>query len=272
MNTSTRHATLACAVLATIVGAALAPPIAQPPEYTVFVDQRAWLGVPNGFDVLSNIGFAVAGLLGLAATFARRPGRFADAWDRWPYAVLFVGVALSSVGSSFFHLAPDNARHMWDRLPMTIGFVAFLVALLAERVHRGLARTVFVPLLVVAAASVAYWYWTETQGAGDLRPYLVVQFGSLAFVALLLMLYPARGTGFIVAGLVAYVAAKGFELADRQIFEALGQTVSGHMLKHLVAAGGVASLVAMLRSRASTVPAASRDSRGSTSAACRSAG
>ena len=77
----------------------------------------------------------------------------------------------------------------------------------------------------------------------------MVQFGSLLAVVLILALYPARmgGTGFLTAGLALYAAAKGLELADREIFLALGQTVSGHTLKHLVAAAGVACLVAMLR-------------------------
>jgi hypothetical protein len=75
----------------------------------------------------------------------------------------------------------------------------------------------------------------------------VVEFGSLALVGLILVLYPARGAGFIVAGLAAYAAAKGLELADREIFVALAQTVSGHTLKHVVAAGGVGCVVAMLR-------------------------
>jgi len=77
-----------------------------------------------------------------------------------------------------------------------------------------------------------------------------VQFGSLLVVVLLLWLYPARysGTGYLAAGLAAYAAAKGLEIADRSIF-ALGHVVSGHTLKHLVAAGGVACLAWMLRAR-----------------------
>jgi hypothetical protein len=80
-----------------------------------------------------------------------------------------------------------------------------------------------------AAASVGYWYLTEMQGAGDLRLYLVVQFGSLLVVVLLLMFYPARyvGTGYLLAGLAAYAAAKLLEFADQRIF-ALGRVVSGH--------------------------------------------
>jgi len=49
-----------------------------------------------------------------------------------------------------------------------------------------------------------------------------------------------------VAGLIAYAVAKGFELADRPIF-ALGEIVSGHTLKHLVAAIALAFLAAMVK-------------------------
>ncbi len=134
---------------------------------------------------------------------------------------------------------------------MAVGFMGLLTALLAERVSLRLSRWLFGPLLVIGAVSVVYWYWTELQNAGDLRLYLLVQFGSLLLAVLLLALYPARyaGTGYFIVGLVAYAAAKGFELADRETY-AVGRIVSGHTLKHLAAAGGVMCLVAMLRMRA----------------------
>ena len=95
---------------------------------------------------------------------------------------------------------------------MTLGFMGLLTALLAERVSRRAARIAFVPLLLAGALSVAYWYWSELQAAGDLRPYLVVQFGTLLVVGLVLWLYPApnRGTGFLIAGLLAYGAPRGW--------------------------------------------------------------
>jgi hypothetical protein len=97
---------------------------------------------------------------------------------------------------------------------------------------------------------VAYWYWSELHGRGDLRLYLLVQYGSLLLVLLLLLLYPPRypGTAYLVVGLGVYAAAKWLEAADHRIF-ALGHIVSGHTLKHLAAAGAVACLVGMLRAR-----------------------
>jgi hypothetical protein len=240
-----------------IIGAALIvamlPPIPQPLAYHLFADRRSCLGIANCLNVLSNLPFSIVGLLGLAVTFsskADRTGPFADPWERWPYAVLFAGVVLTTAGSIYYHLAPDNARLAWDRLPMSVAFTGLLTALLAERVSVSIGRWLLGPLLLLGPASVAYWYWSELQNAGDLRFYLLVQFGSLLTVVLLVAFYPARyrGTAYLIGGLAAYMAAIAFELADQEIF-AFGQMVSGHTLKHLAAAGGVACLVAMLRVR-----------------------
>jgi hypothetical protein len=92
-------------------------------------------------------------------------------WERWPYAALFAGTALTAIGSAYYHLAPGNWPLVWDRLPMTVGFMGLLTAVLAERVGHRIARRLFVPLVVFGAASVAYWYRSEGRGAGDLRPY-----------------------------------------------------------------------------------------------------
>jgi hypothetical protein len=225
---------------------------AQDPSSHIFADQRVVLGIPNGLDVLSNLPFAVLGLLGLAVVgrSARSRGVLIDRWDRWPYFALFLGVALTAFGSGWYHLAPDNARLVWDRLPMTLAFMGLLTAVLSEQVSVRVAKTLFVPLVLFGAGSVGYWYWTELGGAGDLRPYALAQFGSLAAVTMMLARHPNRAasTGYLWIGLAAYVAAKCLELADAEIY-ALGNIVSGHTLKHLAAALAVACIAAMLNAR-----------------------
>jgi hypothetical protein len=248
-----RHAVLVLA--ATIAGIVIlgGSPSPQDPAYHLMADERPLFGIPNCLNVLSNLPFAFVSLLGLATVFRRETGRvplFRDPWERWPYAVLFAGIGLTSVGSAYYHLSPDNARLVWDRLPMTLGFMGLLTAVLTERVGLRTGQLLLGPLLLLGAGSVAYWYWSEVQGQGDLRLYVLVQNGSLLLVLLLLLLYPARypGTGYLVVGLGAYAVAKWLEAADQRIF-ALGQIVSGHTLKHLVAAGAVTCLLGMLRIR-----------------------
>jgi hypothetical protein len=224
-------------------------PIPQDPEYHAMADTRPALGIPNGLDVLSNVFFAIAGLAGLAAVFRRSP-RFDDPWTRWPYATLFGGAVLTAAGSSWYHLAPDNARLVWDRVPMTVAFAGLATAVLAERVAAPLARRAFVPLLVFGVASVGYWHWTELRGAGDLRPYVVAQFGSLLLIVVVLARRPgprpdARSLG---AGLLAYALAKVLEQLDAAVLAATG-AVSGHTLKHVVAAAGIGCVAAEIARR-----------------------
>ena len=245
----TRHVVLAAALFALLTALLLTPRIRQDPSYHQFADQRTIWGIPNALNVLSNLPFALVGLAGLLATFRRRGG-FAQPWERWPYAALFGGTALTALGSSYYHLAPDNARLVWDRLPMTVGFMGFLAATVAERIGVRPARLLFVPALLLGAGSVGYWYLTELRGVGDLRPYGLVQFGSLLAIAILLARYRPRytHTPLIVAGLAAYGLAKVLEFGDRAIFSARG-IISGHSLKHLAAAAGVAFVVAALLCR-----------------------
>jgi len=243
-----RHAILAAALLA-VVGVLLTPPLPQDAAYHQFADQRTIAGIPNALNVLSNLPFAFVGAAGLVVTFRRRT-QFDRPWERWPYAALFAGTALTAVGSAYYHLQPDNARLVWDRMPMTIGFMGLLVATVAERIDTRVARVLLVPALAFGAASVFHWHWTELRGAGDLRWYVLVQFGSLLAITLMLMLYWPRYTctNLVVAGLGAYALAKVMELADGAIFSA-GHLVSGHSLKHLAAAAGVGFVVAAVKRR-----------------------
>jgi hypothetical protein len=251
MSRRMRHGVVLAAVLGAVVIALRLPPVPQAPAYHDFADARSWMGIPRAANVLSNVPFALVGLMGLVVVFERRRPPFANAWERWPYAALFTGVLLTTVGSGYYHLAPDNPRLVWDRLPMTIGFMGLLTAIVAERIGVGAARWLFVPLVAAGALSVVYWGWSEGRGAGDLRPYFLVQFGSLLLVILLLVLYRGRygGSAYVVTGLAIYAGAKVAEAADAPIF-AIGQVVSGHTLKHLMAAAAVACLVVMLRARA----------------------
>jgi len=228
-------------------------PIPQPQWYHAFADQRGFLGVPNFGDVVSNLPFAIFGVWGLVFLAQLTPQelnqRFDDTRERWPYVIFFVGVLLTAFGSGYYHLHPDNARLVWDRLPMTIAFMSLVSALIAERISLRAGLWLLPVLLVVGAASVLQWYWSEVHGAGDLRFYGSVQAYAVLFL-LLMMLFPARYTGtkdlLIVAGF--YVLAKLLETFDKTVF-GWGNVVSGHTLKHLAAAMAGYWVLRMLQTR-----------------------
>jgi len=232
------------------IAALLVPRIPQPLSYHHFADRRSWLGIPNFGDVASNILFLVAGLWGLAFLCRKSSQtRFIDPRERWPYVFIFLGLLLTACGSAYYHLAPDNTRLVWDRLPMTVVFMPLVAAMIAERVNVKLGLWLLPVLIAVGIGSVLQWHLSEQQGAGDLRFYAAVQLYALLALLAALLLPPryTRGSDLlIVAGL--YMFAKIAELADRQIFS-LGHVVSGHTLKHL--ASGLAGfwILRMLQKR-----------------------
>jgi hypothetical protein len=243
-STMTRGARAGVLLGVTVVAVAaisLVPGIPQDPAYHRFADTRPLGSVANGWNVLSNLPFLVIGLYGLRRVVGAPAGTatapFVEPRERWPYALFFTGVALTGVGSAYYHWAPDTARLFWDRLPMTVGFMALLAAMVAERVGVTPGLLALGPMLAAGVGSIVYWRAGEIHGAGDLRPYALVQFLPALLILLMLGLCPARYThgGVIVGVLAIYGAAKIFEALDGPIFS-MGYLLSGHTLKHLTAA------------------------------------
>jgi hypothetical protein len=160
-----------------------------------------------------------------------------------------VAVLCTSGGSAFYHWAPNNAALVFDRIPIAWACVALTCALLAEHVHpRWAAPWVLALGAALATGAVAFWLFTEQRGLGDLRPYLFVQILPMLLVPLALFLkLPSRGATCTPASawwavLGLYAAAKGMELADHAVLAATGW-ISGHTLKHLLAAAAAAWVV-----------------------------
>jgi hypothetical protein len=212
----------------------LLPAMPQPPAYHDFADARTMLGVANFLDVVSNGAFLLVGAAGIVVAFRPRT-RLATAAERVLYAVFFAGMALTAGGSAYYHLAPDNETLFWDRLPMTISFMALVAAQVAERISLRAGVILLAPMLLVGVGSVVYWRETERAGAGNVTPYGILQAFSVVVMLLLAML-PSRYTrgNDVYKVFAAYVAAKILETLDWQVLEVAG--VSGHTLKHLAAA------------------------------------
>ncbi len=212
-----------------VIGSIFVPRIPQDPAYHQFVDDRTLLGIPNFWNVVTNIPFVLVGIYGLARlsrVVALRSG----------YLIVCVGIILVAVGSSYYHYAPSTKSLVWDRLPMTIVFMALFSTIIEDRVSGRTGKNLLWPLIVVGAASVGYWHLSELQGSGDLRPYGLVQFLPLLLIPLILVLFPSRGlrTSFLWWTLVIYGLSKIAEYFDLWIFEITGM-ISGHSIKHLLA-------------------------------------
>jgi hypothetical protein len=238
-------------LIACAIAAFVAPAMPQPLAYHAFADCRAFWCVPNFLNVVSNLPFLVGGALGISL-IVRGGGRFSDPREALPYLVFFLGALLTSLGSAYYHLAPDNPRLVWDRLPMTLGFAGLVSAAIAERADLRIGLRMLWPLLALGAFTVLYWYATERQGRGNVIPYGLYQGWSVLAIVLLLVLFPAhRYThGHLLIWAAAwYALAKLFESTDLAVYRLTQGLVSGHTIKHLLAAGAVFAILRGLRLR-----------------------
>lgn len=245
-----RIATLGLLTGAFVVAAILVPAMPQPLDYHAFADARTLAGVANFFNVASNLPFLVAGAWGLAIVSGG--GALEDPRERLPYLVFFAGALLTCFGSGWYHLAPDNTRLVWDRLPMTLGFSGLLAAALGERLGARLGLRALWVLLAAGVATVLFWHATEQAGRGNVVPYVAFQGWSVVTIVALMLLFPVtryRDGRFLAWAAAWYTLAKVFETFDAQAYRLLGGTTSGHTVKHLLAAAAVFAIVWQLRLR-----------------------
>jgi len=217
------------------------PSIPQELKYHALAETRTVLGVPHFSDVVSNLPFLAIGVAGLMLCAS---GRVTGAIRSW--TVFFLGVALVCFASAWYHWHPDNATLVWDRLPITVAFMGLFAGLVAEHAGARLERVLLAPAVAAGIASVAWWAWSD-----DLRAYLWVQAAPLLCLAYVLMVFPGsythrRHLGYALA---SYALAKAAEFQDREIYALTSQLMSGHTLKHLLAALAVFFVYLMLRMR-----------------------
>lgn len=222
-----------------IIATTLVSPVAQDPAYHNFADKRTLYGINNFWNVVSNVPFMLFGLLGLYKTRQTLPEGSLKKLQR-AYALFFTGAVLVSFGSSYYHLNPSTDTLLWDRLPMTIAFMAFFSIIIAEYISLITGRLLLIPLLAVGVGSVIYWFYTEQLGAGDLRPYALVQFLPVVLVPVILIVFKTTNTHskYIWAMFLVYFFSKISEYFDVYIFN-LSSEISGHTIKHLLASLGI---------------------------------
>ncbi len=241
MNGNWNYRLLVMLVFGSLVVIMLLAPIAQDPNYHRFVDQRALFGIPNWQNVLSNVAFLFVGIIGLIHVI-----RWPQGEARWSWLAFFLGVGLVCFGSAYYHWSPDSKTLVWDRLPMTLGFMGIFVALLSETVSPKLEKYLLLPALCLGLFSVYYWSQVD-----DLRFYIWVQMIPLITIPFLLLRFHGGYTHrhYLAYALACYVLAKVVEFSDGAVFSLTQQFISGHALKHLLAALGSWFIYDMLQTR-----------------------
>ncbi|KAF5936851.1 hypothetical protein HYC85_024357 [Camellia sinensis] len=229
------------AVLCFVVLMIVTPAIPQSQEYHNFADKREFFGIPNTLNVVSNFPFLVIGIVGVILCFHGNYFRLRLQGEVWGWTCFFIGVAAVGIGSSYYHLKPNDATLVWDRLPMTIAFTSIMAIFIIERIDEQKGTVSILPLLLAGVISILYWRFFD-----DLRPYALVQFVPCIVIPIMAILLPPMYTH---STYWLWAAAKVEEAADKPIYKWTHHIVSGHTLKHLCAAMVPVFLTLMLAKR-----------------------
>ncbi|XP_047974362.1 uncharacterized protein LOC125216649 [Salvia hispanica] len=234
------------AILCFVVLMLVTPAIPQSQEYHNFADQREFLGIPNFLNVISNFPFLVVGVVGLVLCYYGNYFKLSLPGELFGWTFFFAGVAAVGFGSSYYHLEPNDARLVWDRLPMTVAFTSIIAIFIIERVDARKGTFSIIPLTLAGVVSILYWRFFD-----DLRPYAVIQFVPCIAIPVMAILLPPMYTHSTywlwAAGF--YILAKIEEAADVPIYNVTFHIMSGHTLKHLCAALVPVFLTLMLAKR-----------------------
>ncbi|MFM2275896.1 MAG: hypothetical protein RL211_1768 [Pseudomonadota bacterium] len=216
----------------TVLSACLGPAVVQHVHYHAFADQRAWGGLPYAMDVLSNVPFAMGGIWGLL-TLQRQYVGPGTKWQQSLAALFFAGLIITALCSGYYHGRPDNASLLVDRLGMVVAFAGLLGLAAVDRVSARAGMATAGVVLLLGSLAVKVW-----AASGNLLPWVVLQVGGLLLMLLLARWKAVPGAWGIHLGavVVVYAVAKLLELGDHLMFDVTAELVSGHSLKHVVAA------------------------------------
>ena len=211
-------------------------PSPQDLSYHNFADGYSLLGIPNFHNVISNLPFILFGLLGVIDYFKYRE-RYSFSW-----LIFYVGVILVAPGSVYYHLEPNNNTLVWDRVPMTFGFMGVVSSIFVDVFKIKYEKLFLTGLLLLGVYTIIHWIQFD-----DLRLY-----GWLQAVSIIIMLYMAivykkshLSMKHLIIAITFYGLAKLTETYDELIFESL--SYSGHSLKHILAGLAVFTLIKMKR-------------------------
>lgn len=234
---------LALLALISLTYIAISAPLLQDEDYHHFSDTKTICGIPNFWNVISNFPFLIIGMIGIYRT---------NGSDNlyYPRVSFFAGIIFVALGSAFYHYDPNSRSLLLDRLPMTIAFMSLCALLVGEFINKKAGKILLIPFILCGIASILYWILS-----GDLRLYALVQFYPMLAIPVVLLFFSnraAQGKHYWFL-LVAYVIAKLCEHFDQQIHEAIG-IISGHSLKHIIAAIGILNVAMTGKKTGRVVP------------------
>ncbi|HEX6707922.1 MAG TPA: hypothetical protein VF169_24470 [Albitalea sp.] len=242
-------------MLAMAAGLMAYGPVPIVPADHLFADQRTWLGMAQGAQVVACLPLVAVGAWGAVATLR-------SSWPsalRMPWLLFFVLCVAMSVVNLAYHLSPGDVGFAFTHLFAAAALTALALGFMAERVDAlfGSAQAVAGGLGVAGFAALWWFAGQWASGEGDMRALLFLESLPLLLIPAGALSLPGRHTSTAdwIAMLVLYLVARVAGMADAAVYSATGW-ISGHTAMHLL----LAAVAACLAYRAGVAPGSRRAS------------
>lgn len=214
---------LALLALLAIIASPFVLSIVRTPAFHLYPDSRTAL-------VLSNVPFLIVAALSRGAPWFLR-----------------VSVAAIAIGSGAYHASPGDELLALDWAPIGLTLMLFAATVVDLRVA-------FVLAPALALGSIAYWLATGgTRSGGNMAPYVVLQAAGVFVPPFIALIAPCRvRASWLFVGVACFMLARAAAAYDRQLLEAIG--LSGHSIKHIIAALAAACALRATIARSSSSP------------------
>ncbi|MDO6706827.1 hypothetical protein [Photobacterium sp. 1_MG-2023] len=236
----------------------LQSPVLLPPDVDTVTSSRQISDMHPLHVIVTSLPLAIVGFMGirmLSQIPKKQADRVVEPEIATAYFLFFQALLATSLGAAYYDLLPTPFGLMLDRIPGAIALVSLYCIVLSEYVRPALGTKLLFPLNVYAVFSVTYWYWMTTTASGTaaLSAYMLVQLLPILHLPLILLLYEGRGPDrrYYLATFVCYGLAAGAEYLDAGIWDMTEGVISGHCVKHLLAACAGGWVYLMLRQRLS---------------------
>ncbi|CAM9606118.1 unnamed protein product, partial [Heterosigma akashiwo] len=218
--------------------------------YHYHLDTRSYdvlgISIPNFLDVATNLIFVLVGLAGVIACAICLPSKSSiSTSEKAGWFIFFVGFSLVSLGSAYYHWTPNNWTLVWDRLPMTIGFMSLYYIAQDAYTDSDVTISLTGNLLLGVLSMVICVLLQDI-----LLPYATIQFYPIVALFVMMVTWPNTAelsVWYLVPTFVLYILAKILEAADLKSNRFYSGTccgkISGHSLKHLSAGLAAISLI-----------------------------
>jgi hypothetical protein len=138
---------LAIIGIISIIGFALSSPIQQNEDYHNFSDTLTIGGIPNFWNVTSNVPFLIVGFFGMSRL--KNMQRL-----NVQFLIFFIGISFAAIGSGYYHFNPNNSTLVWDRLPTTIVFTTLISIIISEFIDFKKGKWILIPSLLTGIISI----------------------------------------------------------------------------------------------------------------------